>query len=296
VPARANYSFSPSQRSFSALGQHTDATFNATSAGEALNPLDTSEYFVRQQYLDFLGREPDEAGLNFWVNNIDSCGADANCRAAKRIDTSAAFFLSIEFQQTGYLVYRTYQAAYGDLPGAPVPIKLGEFKPDTAEIGKGVVVNQADWQTTLEQNKVSFMAEFVQRPRFISVYPNPLTPSEFVDNLFMNAGVTPSGSERAAAINEFGLAATSSDAPARGRALRRVAENSVLAQQEFNQAFVLMQYFGYLRRDANSRPDADFSGFSFWLEKLNTFKGNFGNAEMVKAFLFSGEYLGRFPH
>lgn len=295
APARANYSFSPSQRSFSALGQHTDATFNATASGNALNPLDTSEYFVRQQYLDFLGREPDEAGLNFWVNNIESCGADANCRTTKRTDTSAAFFLSIEFQQTGYLVYRTYQAAYGDLPGAPVPIKLSEFKPDTAEIANGVIVNQTNWQATLEHNKVSFMAGFVQRSRFTSAYPTTLTPAEFVDQLFAKASITPAGSDRAVAIDEFGPAATSADLAARGRVLRRVAENSVLARQEFNQAFVLMQYFGYLRRDANGRPDADFSGFSFWLEKLSAFDGNFGNAQMVKAFLVSGEYRGRFP-
>ena len=122
-----------------------------------------------------------------------------------------------------------------------------------------------------------------------------MTPVEFVDRLFTNAGVTPSASDHTTAINEFGSATTSSDAVARGRALRRVAENSALAQREFNASFVLMQYFGYLRRDANSGPDADFSGYNFWLDKLNAFDGNFRNADMVKAFLVSGEYRGRFP-
>jgi CSLREA domain-containing protein len=295
VPTRANFIFSPAQRAFSQLGQHTDATFNATPTGNALNPLDGAEYFVRQQYLDFLGREPDEAGFNFWVNNIESCGADANCRPVKRVDTSAAFFLSIEFQQTGYLVYRTYQAAYGDPPGAPVPVKLSEFKPDTSEIGNGVIVNQSGWETVLENNKQTFTAEFVQRPRFTAAYPATMTPDQFVDQLFTNAGVTPAAGERTAAINEFGAAPTSADAAARARSLRRVAENSALAQQEFNRAFVLMQYFGYLRRDVNTGPDADFSGYNFWLNKLNTFGGNFRDAEMVKAFLVSGEYRGRFP-
>ena len=97
-----------------------------------------------------------------------------------------------------------------------------------------------------------------------------------------------------AAIAEFGSASTTSDAAARGRALRRVAENSVLAQQEFNQAFVLMEYFGYLRRDANTGPDTDFSGYNYWLGKLNDFGGNYQNADMVQAFLVSGEYRGRF--
>src|SRR5256884_1526374 len=98
TPALVNFTFNPGSRSFSLLGMHTEASFTATanSSGSHLNPLDSSGYFVRQQYVDFLNREPDEAGLNFWVNNIEACGADAQCRQAKRIDTSTAFFLSIE--------------------------------------------------------------------------------------------------------------------------------------------------------------------------------------------------------
>jgi uncharacterized repeat protein (TIGR01451 family) len=295
IPTRANFSFSPAQRSFSALGLHTEAAFNASPAGTAVNPLDTTEYFVRQQYLDFLGREPDEAGLNFWVNNIEGCGADSVCRSAKRIDTSAAFFLSIEFQQTGYLVYRTYRAAYGDMPGAPVPLKLNEFNPDRQQIGLGIVVNQDGWQAALANNKRTYTAAFVQRARFATTYPDTMTPGQFVDQLFSNAGVTPTADDRLAAINEFGSAANSADVAARGRALQRVAENRTLQQKEFNQAFVLMQYFGYLRRDANSGPDTDFSGYNFWLNKLNHFNGNFQSAEMVKAFLLAGEYRSRFP-
>jgi CSLREA domain-containing protein len=294
TPARVNFSFSPAQRSFSQLANHTDAAFAAWSTGNALNPLDTTEYFIRQQYVDFLGREPDEAGLNFWYNNVENCRSDANCRAAKRIDTSAAFFLSIEFQQTGYLVYRTYQAAYGNAASAPVPVRLGEFKPDSAAIGMGVIVNQPGWQSLLENNKQTYMSEFVQRARFVAAYPTTLTPWEFVDQLFRNAGVIPADNDRAAAIGEFGLAETSADVTARARALRRVAENAAMARQESNRAFVLMQYFGYLRRDPNVGPDTDFAGYNFWLDKLNAFSGNFRDAEMVKAFLVSGEYRDRF--
>ena len=81
---------------------------------------------------------------------------------------------------------------------------------------------------------------------------------------------------------------------ARGRALRRVAENSLLNQQEFNRAFVLMQFFGYLRRNPNDPQDTDYTGYDFWLAKLNQFNGNFVNAEMVKAFITSTEYRSRF--
>ena len=295
TPSRANFNFSPSQRVFSQIGDHTDAAFGASYNGGTANPLDTTDYFVRQQYVDFLGREPDEAGFTFWVNNIESCGGDQDCRATKRIDTSAAFFLSIEFQQTGYLVERTYQAAYGEMPNAPVALKLGEFKPDRTEIGNGVIVNQGGWQTTLEQNKQAFMTEFVQRARFVAAYPATLSPIQFVDRMFLNAGLTPSDSERITAVNEFSGAPNTVDAAARARALRDVAESSTLQQQEFSRAFVLMQYFGYLRRDANSGPDTDFSGYNYWLRKLDQFNGNFGDAEMIKAFLVSSEYRQRFP-
>ena len=180
------------------------------------------------------------------------------------------------------------------MPNAPVPLTLSEFLPDTRQIGANLVVNQAGWEQQLESNKQAYMSSFVQRGRFITAYPITMSPAEFVDKLFMTAGVVPSSSERTQVITEFGAATSSADTAARGRALRRVAENSLLAQQEFDSAFVLMQYFGYLRRDPNSGPDTDFSGYNFWLTKLRAFNGNFQNAEMVKAFLVSGEYRHRF--
>jgi hypothetical protein len=106
--------------------------------------------------------------------------------------------------------------------------------------------------------------------------------------------VTRSAAERTSIINEFNGAGTSAETAARARALRRVAENTVLKQQETNKAFVLMQYFGYLRRDPNAAPDTDHTGYDFWLTKLNDFNGNFINAEMVNAFISSIEYRKRF--
>ena len=256
------------------------------------NRIDDPLFFVSQHYRDFLNREPDASGLAFWSNEITSCGTNAQCIEVKRINVSAAFFLSIEFQETGYLVYRFYKSAYGNLPGAPVPVRLNEFLPDTQQIGQGVVVGVGDWLTRLETNKQAFAAQFVVRSRFTSAYPSSTTPAQFVDALFGNAGVTPTSAERTAAINEFGGAGTSGDATSRARALRRVAENSTLGQQEFNRAFVLMQYFGYLQRNPNDPPEPglNYDGYNFWLNKLIQFNGNFVNAEMVKAFITSGEY------
>jgi cytochrome c peroxidase len=265
---------------------------DATAIGP--NPIDDTQTYVTQQYRDFLNREPDQSGLAFWTNQINSCGADQSCITAMRTNVSAAFYLSIEFQQSGYLVYRFYKSAFGNLTNAPAPVVLSDFSPDAQKIGQGVVVNQTGWETTLENNKQAFATEFVQRSRFVSAFPNALTPAQFVDQLFANAVVVPSSTERAAAIDEFGAAANTADLAARARALRRVAENATLAQQEFNRAFVLMQYFGYLRRNPNDAPDNDYQGYTFWLNKLNSFGGNFENAEMVKAFVSSIEYRQRF--
>ncbi len=168
-----------------------------------------------QHYRDFLNREPDPNGLAFWTNEITSCGTNAQCIQVKRINVSAAFFLSIEFQETGYLVYKFYKAAYSNLPGAPVPLRLNEFVPDTQQIGQGVVVGAVNWQTQLENNKQTFASQFVVRTRFTIAFPNSSTPAEFVDALFGNAGVTPSSAERTSAINEFGGASTSADTTAK---------------------------------------------------------------------------------
>jgi hypothetical protein len=279
-------------------------TINDNGDTNGANPIDQAGFFVRQHYLDFLNREPDASGLDFWTHQITDCGSDQACTELRRINVSAAFFLSIEFQGTGYLVERLYKSAYGDADGMstiggnhqlPVPIiRFSEFLPDTQQIGQGVIVGQAGWETVLENNKQAFSAEFVQRSRFTNAYPLTMTSEQFVDALFMNTGVTPSAAERTAAIDEFAEAGNTTDTAARGRALRRVAENSTFMQQEFNRAFVLMQYFGYLRRNPNDPQDTDYSGYDFWLTKLNEFNGNFVNADMVKAFIVSGEYRGRF--
>ena len=180
-------------------------------------------------------------------------------------------------------------------------IRLNEFLPDTQQIGLGVVVGQAGWEQVLENNKQAFMAEYVQRARFVAGYASSLTPGQFVDQLYGRAGVTPTAAERTAVVNEFGGAATSSDVGARGRALRRVVEHATLSTNEFNRAFVLMQYFGYLRRNPNDPQDPDYTGYDFWLTKLNNFTQpgddvlvRVQKAEMVKAFISAGEYRGRF--
>ncbi|MCA1591513.1 MAG: TIGR03118 family protein [Acidobacteria bacterium] len=154
------------------------------SSPSSTNPIDDSTFFVRQHYLDFLNREPDAAGLAFWVNQIESCGADAQCRAVRRINVSAAFFLSIEFRQTGLLAYLTEKAAYGARP------LYGQFERDVQALQKDFVFGAPGADAVLEANKQAFFNEFVTRPEFVSKF-NGLTNDQYVDALLATAGIDP---------------------------------------------------------------------------------------------------------
>jgi len=283
------------------LGPQASATveINDNDAADGVNPIDEASFFVRTHYLDFLNREPDASGFAFWTNEITSCGSNVQCLEVKRVNVSASFFLSIEFQDTGYLAERIYKVAYGDTNGSSalggthqfaVPIiRFNEFLVDTQQIGRGVVVGQGNWQQQLEDNKNSFTQEFVLRSRFTSAFPATMTPAQFVDTLNQNAGNSLSLAERDQLVNEL-----SGGAKTRAQVLRAVAEDHDLNTTEFNRAFVLMQYFGYLRRNPNDPQDSDYTGYDFWLRKLNQFNGNYIDAEMVKAFISSIEYRARF--
>ena len=272
-------------------------TITDSATGPPANLIDDPAVFVRQHYHDFLNREPDAAGLAFWTNEITSCGSDPACIEIKRINVSAAFFLSIEFQNTGYLAYRMFKAAYGDatspnVAGTVPIIRLVEFLPDAQRMGEGVQVGIGDWELQLELNKRAYALEFVQRARFLAAYPVSMTAEEFVTKLEQNVSGALSSSEKAALIALLG--STPADPEKRAQVVRGVAEDADLRQAELNRAFVLMQYYGYLRRNPDDSPDTNFGGWKFWLDKLNQFNGNFVQAEMVKAFISSIEYRARF--
>jgi CSLREA domain-containing protein len=271
----------------------------------APNATDDPTTFVRQHYHDFLNREPDQAGLDFWVSNFTQCNGDPQCLTDRRINVSAAFFLSIEFQDTGYLVERIYKTAYGDATGSStfpaahtlsVPIvRPNELLADSQEIGQGIIVGQGSWQKQLEDNKKVFTEKFVQRSQFTNLYGS-MSNAPFVDALNTNAGNPLSPSERNQLVNDL-----NSNAKTQAQVLQAVAEHPNLVASEFNRAFVLMQFFGYLRRNPSDPQDTDYTGYDFWLTKLNSFTVpgddplvRAQKADMVKAFITSTEYRQRF--
>ena len=277
TPSRVNFSFNPAQRSLSNLSNSTDAGFTAIPTGGTNNPLDTPEYFVRQHYVDFLNREPDESGFNFWSDQIIGCGSDLTCIDRRRVNVSAAYFLSIEFQETGGLVDSLYRASYGRRP------LRSEFVPDTQTVGHNVIVGVPGWEQQLATNKQTFIDAWVQRTPFVNAYGS-LSDDAYVDTLISHTGVNFTTGERNALVSSL-----VNHTATRAAVLRQIAEDGRFVSAKFNEAFVMMEYFGYLRRDP------DDGGYQFWLDKLNQFGGNFENADMVKAFIVSGEYRDRFP-
>ncbi|HSP63587.1 MAG TPA: ice-binding family protein [Pyrinomonadaceae bacterium] len=261
VPSRPNLTFSPSERSFSQFGQHTEATFLATSTGRGLNPLDTTEYFARQQYVDFLGREPEEKGFNDWTDTINNCAqGDASC---DRVHVSEMFFRSEEFQQRGYFVYRFYSTTFGQKPD------YAAFAPDLGRVSGFLTSDQ------LEAAKTAFANDFVNRPAF-APYAT-MTNAQYVDALSQTAGVT-LGS-RQALIDSLNAGTLT-----RAAALRQVVESGEVSAKYYNQAFVVMEYFGYLRRDSDAL-------YLNWIQVLDQ-TGD--PRHMVEGFVDATEYRNRF--
>ncbi|HEX3557594.1 MAG TPA: DUF4214 domain-containing protein [Pyrinomonadaceae bacterium] len=246
------------------------------------NDIDDANFFVSQQYQDFLEREADDSGLDFWKGEIEHCGGDDACVQRARVNTSGAFFLSIEFQETGFMIYLFSKETTGAMP------RRNDFLVQMQAAAQGVVVGHAGWEQKLEDNKRSVAAAWVASPEFHARFDG-LSDDRFVDALFANAGMHPSQAERDGLV-----AGLSAGTETRATVLRKVSDDAQLRQQEQNRAFVLMQYFGYLHRNPDEGPDVDMSGYNFWLRKLDDNGGDFQKAEMVKAFIESGEYRHRF--
>ena len=260
----------------------------------AKNPNSETPKFITEHYHDFLGRAPDAPGHAFWTAEINSCGDDPKCIETKRVNVSAAFYLSIEFQQTGFFVYKIHKAAFGNLPDAPVPVRVQEFLRDTHAAANNVVVGHGNWQEQIANNQDAFALDFVQRTEFKTRYPALTSATAFVNSLDTNTGGAITSDKKTALILE--LSPDPSSASLRASVLSKVVADPQFTKNEFNPAFVLMEYFGYLRRNPNDPPEAglNYDGYKFWLSKLDQFGGNFVRAEMVKAFLNSEEYRRRF--
>jgi hypothetical protein len=260
-------------------------TINDDLVEPAGNANDDSANFVEQQYRDFLNRPSDPSGKAFWVDNIEKCNDPARrppsmtvaqCKQFYRVSTAGAFFLSIEFQVTGGTAYLTNKASFGSQPN------FMRFERDAQQLGQGYVFGAPGAEAVLEANKVAYFNDYVTRPEFVNTYAG-VSNQQFVDTLITNTGVSFTQGERNQLVNGLNNATET-----RATVLRKITEKPAFRAAEFNAMFVLMEYFGFLRRN----PDQ--AGYNFWLNKLNQFNGDYIAAEMVKAFIESTEYRQRF--
>jgi hypothetical protein len=279
--------------------------------------IDDADFFTAQHYIDFLRRFPDAPGHAHWTGEITECSdpakrrvgeSEALCIDRKRTNTSAAFFVSPENQNMGSFVIRVYWGTLGKLesaqcPGVPQNLPAscrplyGDYIKDMATINKGIVVNDALSPDVINANKRAFVEQFITRTEFLTAYPANLTAAQFVDKLAQTTGVPLSSADRTALINE------ATDSTKRGSVVFKMVDGTLTTtggllqfqttygqqfyNKEFDTVFVFMEYIGYLRRN----PDQD--GFNHWLGKLKFF-GNWVDAEMVRSFVVSPEYRGRF--
>ena len=261
-----SFTFTLSNPAGSGLGapNTTTVTITDNETTNGPNPVDGTPFFVRQQYLDFLNREPDPGGYAAWQAVINGCPqGDTTC---DRIHVSSSFFRSPEFQDRGYFVYRFYPVAFGRKP------EYVEFVPDLAKVSG--FLSDAE----LEAAKVAFINEFMSRPAFVAKF-NGLTDTQYVDMLLTTAGVAPHQ------FRDFWIAALGNGTRTRATVLRDISESPEVYNRYFNQAFVVMQYFGYLRRD----PDAFYLD---WIAVLDANPSDYRG--MVNGFMNSLEYRFRF--
>jgi uncharacterized repeat protein (TIGR01451 family) len=237
-------------------------TIDDNDNGGAANPIDDNAFFVRELYIDFLGREPDPPGLRGWLAILNNCSqGDTSC---DRIHVAEGFARSDEFGERGYFIYRAYRAAFGRKPS------YAEFIPDMAKVS-GFLTPQE-----LEANKQAFVNEFVTRMEFRNKYDS-LDNSGYVNALEATALVTLPNKQ--ALIDDLNAGRKT-----RAEVLRAVMETSVVYAKHFNEAFVVMEYFGFLRRD----PDALYQS---WIDQFNQ-SNNY--RLVINGFINSAEYRQRF--
>ena len=224
--------------------------------------IDDADFFVFQHYVDFLNRMPEPGGYAGWQAVLNGCvPVGPTC---DRIHVSGAFFQSPEFQERGYFAYRQYSVAFGRKPD------FNEFMPDLRRVSGFLDATQ------LEAAKVALINDFMARPAFVSTY-NVLGNAAFVDLLVSTAGVTLGNKQTLISSLEAGSLT-------RAQVFRAIMESTEVYNKYYNQSFVVMQYFGYLRRD----PDALYVN---WIDVLNQ-TGD--PRHMINGFMNSVEYRNRF--
>lgn len=195
---------------------------------------------------------------------------------ASRLDKDP-YQLLVEFPRASFAVYRLYRTAFGRRP------RHDEFMDDMKTLGRDLYVGREGWEQVLENNKNALAEKWLEQSDFKALYDGKST-EQYVDALLANIGQTSGSQERDAVISALNTGSHS-----RAFGLRRIAE-MITSKREYNEAYVLVHYFGYLRRNPDDAPDNNLAGFNFWFNDLNR-TGDYRSVSRV--FIESGEYKDR---
>ncbi|HEX5702989.1 MAG TPA: hypothetical protein VFX97_07300 [Pyrinomonadaceae bacterium] len=196
---------------------------------------------------------------------------------ASRIDKDP-YALLIEFPRTSFFVYRLYKTSYARLP------RRDEFMAAMKKLGQGVFVGSPNGESQLSANQTSLLNEWMQGAEFKTLYESR-SNAEFVDMLLRNTNEQLGGAARDQLVNRL-----DSGADTRASVLLRFIEDERFRTREYNSAYVLAHFFGYLGRNPGDPPDKDLSGFNYWLSVLDR-TGD--RRSLSRAFLESSEYKSR---
>jgi len=267
VEGSETFTVSLNSASGASLGSPANATVTITDNDFVIptsNPVDGVDFFIRQQYLDILNRQPDSIGLQNWINTLGPCPnggfgepLTSNC---DRLHVAAGFFQSDEFLNRGYWVFRFYMLSHNQRPS------YAQFIPDMAQVGGPKSPAEE------EASKVAFAEAFVQRPEFLARYGG-LSGQPLANALLQTAGLP-------------GNTFTVSGNMTNGQIVRGIVETPAVLNKFLTEGTVSIQYFGFLRRD----PDT--IGYQ---NNVNTLNANPNNLRhMIFIFIYSTEYRGRF--
>jgi hypothetical protein len=249
------------------------------------------DFFVRQHYLDFLGREPeaDQPWSNVLRNCSDQFNTNPNSPAAgcDRLTVSGAFFGSPEFKVKGIYVIDFYRVAFNRLPG------YIEFTVDNASV-TGATGSETN------AKRAAYANNFIARTEFSNIY-GAMTNTQFVNALMSGAQgqnyiltsittpdpASPDGTVKVTLSTADLINQLTAGTLTRAQVLRAIVQSDQITQNfEAVNAFVASQYYGYLRR----APET--GGFNQWVTYLKNNPTDFRT--MVNGFLNSTEYRSRF--
>ena len=231
------------------------ANFSGSGGG---GPLPDPVQFVTQQYLDFLGRSPDNAGLSHWVSQL-------NAGSVTRAQLIESFMYSNEFQGRFGPLVRLYTAYFRRVPDyAGLMYWFNAMYPSSGGGASLADVSQA----------------FAQSAEFVNTY-GALNNADFVTLVYQNVlGRTPDAAGFSYWLGQLNAGIS------RGAMMTGFSESTENQNATANSLLITMSYVGMLRRE----PDA--TGYAWWLGEVNA--GRLRVLDLINGFLNSQEYARRF--